>query len=87
MKFLAFLLGDGALYLPSKRAIEVWDVLIHNSQACDMDRDVSFNLEFTFYFEYVNINTLFVCLCVCACVCVHVHVYACLSEGNTMSGG
>ena len=40
LKFLAFLLGDGALYLPAKRAIEVWEVLIQNPQACGMDRDV-----------------------------------------------
>ncbi|XP_065904481.1 ubiquitin carboxyl-terminal hydrolase 24-like isoform X2 [Dysidea avara] len=42
LKFLAFLLGDGALYLPAKRAIEVWEVLIQNPQACEMDRDLAF---------------------------------------------
>ena len=63
---MAFLLGDGALYLPSKRANEVWDVLIQNPQACDMDRDVSFNLALT------------LCVCVCVHVCVHVYVCVCV---------
>ena len=37
---MAFLLQDGALYMPLKRANEVWDTLISNSNACQEDRRV-----------------------------------------------
>ena len=40
LKFLGFLLQDGALYLPNKRASEVWDTLISNPEACAADREV-----------------------------------------------
>ena len=40
LKFLGFLLQDGALYLPNKRASEVWDTLISNTDACPADREV-----------------------------------------------
>ena len=38
---MAFLLQDGALYIPTKRAFDIWDTLIANPNACDMDRMVS----------------------------------------------
>ena len=38
---MAFLLQDGALYIPTKRAFDIWDTLIANPNACDMDRKVS----------------------------------------------
>lgn len=38
---MAFLLQDGALYIPAKRAFDIWDTLIANPNACDMDRKVS----------------------------------------------
>ena len=41
LKFMAFLLQDGALYIPTKRAFDIWDTLIANPNACDMDRKVS----------------------------------------------
>ena len=41
LKFMAFLLQDGALYIPTKRAFDIWDTLIANPTACDMDRRVS----------------------------------------------
>lgn len=40
LRFLGFLLQDGALYMPTKRASEVWDTLISNPEACDVDREV-----------------------------------------------
>ena len=39
--FMAFLLQDGALYMPNKRAGEVWDTLIANPNSCEDDRAVS----------------------------------------------
>ena len=42
LKFMAFLLQDGALYIPAKRAFDIWDTLIANPNACDMDRKVSY---------------------------------------------
>ena len=41
LQFLAFLAQDGGIYLPLKRAAEVWDVLIQNPNACADDRAVS----------------------------------------------
>ena len=41
LQFMAFLLQDGALYLPNKRASEVWETLISNPNACQDDRTVS----------------------------------------------
>lgn len=41
LQFLAFLAQDGGIYLPLKRAAEVWDVLIQNPSACADDRTVS----------------------------------------------
>lgn len=41
LQFLAFLAQDGGIYLPLKRAAEVWDVLIQNPNACADDRTVS----------------------------------------------
>lgn len=41
LQFMAFLLQDGALYMPNKRAGEVWDTLISNPNACEEDRTVS----------------------------------------------
>ena len=35
-----FLLQDGSLYLPTKRANEIWDTLIANPDACATDRRV-----------------------------------------------
>ena len=40
LRFMAFLLQDGALYIPTKRAFDIWDTLIANSSSCDMDRKV-----------------------------------------------
>lgn len=40
LKFIAFLLKEGALYMPAKRACEIWDTLIANPHACDADRRV-----------------------------------------------
>ncbi|CAI8010592.1 Ubiquitin carboxyl-terminal hydrolase 24, partial [Geodia barretti] len=42
LKFMAFLLQDGALYVPTKRAFDIWDTLIANPNACDMDRKLAF---------------------------------------------
>eukprot|EP00731_Ephydatia_muelleri_P019119 Em0011g1159a len=42
LKFIAFLLKEGALYMPAKRACEVWDTLIANPHACDADRRLGF---------------------------------------------
>ena len=39
--FMAFLLQDGGLYMPNKRAGEVWDTLIPNPNSCEDDRAVS----------------------------------------------
>ena len=41
LQFMHFLLQDGSLYLPAKRANEIWDTLISNSDACRTDRRVS----------------------------------------------
>ena len=41
---MAFLLQDGALYVPTKRAFDIWDTLIANPNACDMDRKVGGSL-------------------------------------------
>lgn len=41
LQFLAFLAQDGGIYLPLKRAAEVWDVLIQNPNSCADDRTVS----------------------------------------------
>lgn len=41
LQFMAFLLQDGELYMPNKRAGEVWDTLISNDSACKEDRTVS----------------------------------------------
>ncbi len=41
LKFMAFLLQEGALYLPVKRAIDVWDTLISAPDTCPADRTVS----------------------------------------------
>ncbi len=37
---MSFLLRDGALYLPTKRAHEIWETLIANEDACADDRKV-----------------------------------------------
>jgi len=39
---MAFLLQDGALYMPNKRACEVWDTLISNPASCSADRTLAF---------------------------------------------
>ena len=37
---MAFLLQDGALYIPNRRAYDVWDTLIANPASCSADRTV-----------------------------------------------
>jgi len=41
LQFMAFLLQEGALYLPNKRAGEIWETLIANPNSCPEDRTVS----------------------------------------------
>ena len=52
---MAFLLQDGALYVPTKRAFDIWDTLIANPNACDMDRKVGGLL------KYLSLSSLFLC--------------------------
>ena len=40
LKFVAFLLQDGALYIPTRRAVELWETLISNPNTCPGDRMV-----------------------------------------------
>ena len=70
LKFLAFLLQDGALYMPTKRASEVWDTLISNPEACVADREVRD------FYDYV-------CECECECVCAS--TAACTATGSAHS--
>ena len=42
LDFLASLAQDGGIYLPLKRAIEVWDTLVTNQHSCHGDREVRF---------------------------------------------
>ena len=40
LKFLALLAQDGGIYLPLKRAVEVWDTLVTNPNSCEDDHNV-----------------------------------------------
>lgn len=40
LKFLAFVLQDAVLYLHWHRAREIWDCLVTNPDACELDREV-----------------------------------------------
>jgi ubiquitin carboxyl-terminal hydrolase 9/24 len=42
LQFMHFLLQDGSLYLPFKRANEIWETLIANPDACSTDRRLGF---------------------------------------------
>ncbi|XP_071490931.1 ubiquitin carboxyl-terminal hydrolase 24-like [Diadema antillarum] len=42
LKFLAFILQEGALYLHWHRAKELWDTLVANPEACESDRETCF---------------------------------------------
>ena len=44
LRLLAFVLQEGALYLPSSRAKDIWDCLVVNPSACELDREVQFCL-------------------------------------------
>ena len=63
LKFLGFLLQDGALYLPNKRASEVWDTLISNTDACPADREVGVCM-----YMYVCASVLIMILYCCTLV-------------------
>ena len=45
LKFLAFVLQEGVLYLPWHRARDIWDCLVANADACEFDREVSWPLK------------------------------------------
>ena len=40
LKFLAFVLQEGVLYLHWHRARDIWDCLVANPDACEFDREV-----------------------------------------------
>ena len=40
VKFLAFALQEGHLYLPWHRSRDIWDCLVVNPDACEFDREV-----------------------------------------------
>eukprot|EP00057_Strongylocentrotus_purpuratus_P016370 XP_011670844.1 PREDICTED: ubiquitin carboxyl-terminal hydrolase 24-like [Strongylocentrotus purpuratus] len=42
LKFLAFILQEGALYLQWHRAREIWDTLVANPEACEADRETCY---------------------------------------------
>ncbi|XP_041474973.1 ubiquitin carboxyl-terminal hydrolase 24-like isoform X2 [Lytechinus variegatus] len=42
LKFLAFILQEGALYLHWHRAREIWDTLVANPEACEADRETCY---------------------------------------------
>ncbi|XP_077980970.1 ubiquitin carboxyl-terminal hydrolase 24-like [Glandiceps talaboti] len=39
LRFLAFILQEGMLYLPWHRARDIWDCLVANPDACEVDRE------------------------------------------------
>lgn len=43
LRFLAFVLQEGVLYLPWNRARDIWDCLVANVNACEFDREVSWS--------------------------------------------
>ena len=44
LRFLAFVLQEGVLYLPWHRARDIWDCLVANPDACEFDREVSWHV-------------------------------------------
>ena len=40
LRFLAFILQEGALYLHWHRARDIWDCLVANPDACELDKEV-----------------------------------------------
>ncbi|XP_070563005.1 ubiquitin carboxyl-terminal hydrolase 24-like isoform X2 [Ptychodera flava] len=43
LRFLAFILQEGMLYLHWHRARDIWDCLVANPDACEMDRETCFD--------------------------------------------
>lgn len=56
LRFLAFVLQEGVLYLPWHRARDIWDCLVANPDACEFDREVSW---------YVTCNWYVTCYLLC----------------------